>query len=754
MQAVLLATSVCAMPAQAQDTATKAGPASVTDTSETAALRDSSVVLEEEALPETRGEGAERDSLLLEPVIVTATKRPMALREVPASIGVISGAALEQAGALELRDFLGRIPGVQQTEVFTEYNRISVRGIQSDAAAVTPAATGYFVDDVPFSDPFILHARPDVPPFDLDAVEMLKGPQGTLHGASALAGALRYRLTDAKPGVNETHGFLQSQYQEDGLPNRAGGIASNLALGEDVGLRLVGTSRLGGGRIDDLRSGEQDTDSSRRYSGRLLLRWDNGERWSAGIKGISQRSAADDVPVAETTDGRLERERALRKAPTHARFNFASLDAIYRSPVGDLVWVSSAVDKNGFLSGENGARGLGLEDAGQPVATPVRESVQGFVQELRLVSSSSASPWQWLAGLYAHRYADYTTQQVLTTEANTGAEVVLLDFVADITAREQAVFGELSRALGSRWRLTGGLRGYQIETAGEVVSTGAIILATGSTENRNDARISASGLSPKLALQFMPSEQFQTYLSVSRGFRFGGIQIVGPSPVAPDVPETYKPDSLWNYELGWRSLWLRETLSIDGSVFYLDWKDPQLQTTTGGAVPLNIVDNIGHARSQGAELQIGFRPSPGRFRLYLAAAYTDARSTEAYTTPSGDEAQAGARLPGTAHHQFSAGLEYRWQLLGSQFMLTVDHQQQGPGVSDILQSLPIYDYHSTDVRLHLASRRWLGNSRLSLGVSNLADQRAVTQALVLSETNFTTTYNNTRMVDLRLSFEL
>ncbi len=718
-----------------------------------APAQDSTVVLAEDKLPDAQARHqAPGDSLQLDPIIVTATKRPMALREVPASIGVISGAALEEAGALELRDFLGRVPGVQQTEVFTEYNRISVRGIQSDAAAVTPAATGYFVDDVPFSDPFVLHARPDIPPFDLDAVEVLKGPQGTLFGASALSGAVRYRTIDARPAETGGHGFIQTRNPTDGQPERAGGLAVNLPLGENAGLRVVGVSRLGGGRIDDLRQDVADTDKSRRYNGRALLRWDGGGRWTFGLKAHLQTSRADDVPQAETTDGRLERSRALRAAPTAARFGFGTLDATVRFDVADLVMVSSVVDKSSYLSGRNAARTLGAEDAGQPISSPVSEDIQGQVHEMRLVSATSDHGWQWLAGIYYHRYADFSTQRVYADGEAVDQLPVLLDFVADIRAQERAAFGELGLPLRRGWLLNLGLRGYQVETAGEVVSSGLIILATGETENRNDARIRESGLNPRLALSFQPKAGFSAYLSASRGFRFGGIQIVGPSPVSPNVPPTYDSDTLWNFELGLRGEWLEKRLQTDLALFYIDWDDPQLQTTTGGAVPLNTVDNVGHARSQGGELSLQWRPGGPGLALGLAAAYTDARTTVAYTTPSGDQAPAGSRLPGTARHQLVATLDYDWRWGDHRLRFGLAHQRLGPGYSDILHQLDIFDFSTTDLRLSWQQPRWLGRTRLSAGINNLGDARGLTQALVLSEDNFTTMYNNTRSVDVRLDF--
>ena len=380
----------------------------------------------------------------LETIVVTATKRPSAADSLPASVGYISGEALESAGASELRDFLTRIPGVQQTEVFPEFNRISIRGVQSDTAAVTSAATGFFIEEVPFSGPFVLHARPDLPPFDLEAVEVLKGPQGTLFGASALAGALRYRVMDAEPGHWGAHGFMQYQSPEDGSANHSVGVAANVPIGNDAAVRVVGTSRFVGGRIDDLRNGMSDTDKAHRQSGRVLWRWEPAsQRWSLGLKAFVHGVDADDLPLAETTNGRFERERALRNAPMNSRAKLAAFDMKYRANWADIVLVSSVIDTQSYLSGRDGARALAIEDAGQPAATPTREDIQGYVQEVRLVSPSHDSSWTWLVGAYAHQYSDFSTQRVVVEAGNRQAGDWFADCAAFATPSEGVMVFEM-----------------------------------------------------------------------------------------------------------------------------------------------------------------------------------------------------------------------------------------------------------------------------------------------------------------------
>jgi len=686
----------------------------------------------------------------LDDIVVTATKRDTLRRDLPASIGAFSGEELERQGDLEMRDFLRRVPGVAQTIIQADQSRISIRGVQIDAGGNTPEATGLFVDDIPFNDPFLNQARPDLPPFDLEGVEVLKGPQGTFFGGSALSGAVRYKLADAEPGVRSARSFGAYQTVDDGAPTWLAGAAANVPIGDSAALRLVGVQRELGGVVDDVRNGAADTDHGQTFSGRALLRWNIGETGSARLLALRQETEVNDVPYAETTDGRLERERALRSAsPGRTGFDVYGLTLSRASAWGTWVSATGLLNKRAALSGLYAERVLGIEDAGQPADAPVTADVEGLVQEFRLVSPEDpASPWRWLLGLYGQQYASFTTQRLTTRDALTGMETEALDFVADVDAQERAVFGEGSMRFLDRWTVTLGARAYTVETAGTVVSSGAVILATGSPENRNDASVRASGVSPRLAVQFDVNDRVSTYASAARGFRFGGVQIVGPSPASPNVPPTYSPDRVWNYELGVRTQWL-DALQLDGAVFYIDWEDPQVPSTTGGAVALNIIDNLDGARSQGAELALRYgTPIPGLV-LDLGAAYTDAVTTAAYTAPNGATVPAGTRLPCYADVQGVAALRYGRALGAFALDGTVAYNTQGRGVSDILQSMEIYDFQTVDVRIGLAQPAWAG-ARLSAGVVNLTDERAVVSALVQAPGNFTTVYNRPRTLELRL----
>ena len=702
-------------------------------------------------IPVDTGETPEPEGspTVLEDIVVTAAKRAQNARDVPGSLAAISGAELESSGASEMRDFLRAIPGVELTELQPDLFRVSIRGIQADVSAVTPQTEGIFLDEVPLNDPFITQVRPDVPLFDLERVEVLKGPQGTLFGGSGLGGAIRYQTVDAQPRIWEAKAYSQLQSVTGGSPNRLYGAALNVPIGSAAAVRVTGVQRDIGGVIDDLHGPEPDTDKTSNSSGRALLRWNATNELSVGLKIHEQRTVAEDLPWADTTDGRLERSRRLRKSPSKTRFQVASLDIEYERPWGRLISVTGSLHKTSDLLNAYGEQAMGTEASGQPVTYPTTADISGGTQELRWVSPEGGD-WRWLAGVYGQRYSSVSLQRVFVENASAPPSASLLDFAADITAHEYAVFGEAAWDFLPRWRATLGARGYRVETQGTVMSSGPLILATGSTENRNDANVRGQGVNPKLALSYDAAASLRTYLSASRGFRFGGIQIVGPSPASPNVPQTYSSDSLWNYELGFRTDWLDDSLTVDGAVFLLKWKDPQVQTTTGGAVPLNAIDNADSARSQGAELAVRYLTPISGLQLGASAAYTDARITSPYTSPSGTTVPAGSRLPGYSSLQAMGRLDYRRSFGAAEGRVVLSYAYQGRGTSDILQSQDIYGYGSTDARIGVSTSAMPMHPEISLGAVNLFDRRAVVCAIVNAPGNEFTVYNRPRTLDVRL----
>lgn len=676
------------------------------------------------------------DATILSDIVVTAGKREEFARDIAGSVFALSGTDLEQMNAREQEDFLKLIPGVSLFKGEPNQNRIGIRGIIEDYG--TAQSTGILIADVPFTDPFVADQSPDLSPFDLQAVEVLKGPQGTLFGASGLGGALRYVLQPAQLEIWQAHGAISYDGVAYGHSEPTYGLAVNAPMfRDDLALRLVGTQRRRSGIVDESARGERDIDGSEQSGYRGLLRYAPTERLDAQILHLTQDTTIDDAGFVENLEGRLERASTPTASPTVSNF---SLDALTLSYTFDWAEFVSATGHVAKLFDTN-------SDTSRLVpATRVkaRATVNGYTQEFRLVSpSEETGPWQWLAGVFLMKYDNFRRVDLAgDTLAATGVPLPHVPFVPgtvglsgddtgliarydlDATAREHSVFGEVMRTLGSSWDVTLGLRAYRISGDGVATASGPLnVVLTGKQEARNDAGIREQGINPKLAIRWRFSDHVMLYGLASRGFRFGGVSLIGDTPT-DDIPEAYRSDHLWLYEGGARTNWLGGALVADASAFRIDWSDPQITQLTDSGL-LTYTDNAGGARVLGGDLVMQYLTPIHGLSLAAAATYSDARTTEAFTAASGTEVPEGARWPFTPRTQFAATISYVIERGDWNFSTTGGCAMTGKGVGNIENTIPVFDYETLDVHFILGAPGLALAPRVTLSGTNLLDERGL-----------------------------
>jgi len=688
----------------------------------------------------------------LDDIVVTATKRSQPLREIPASINLVDGRELERQNAKELADFLKLTPGVTLNGLGMDQNRVTIRGIGADTSRLTTSQTAaILIGDTAFSDPMLSAVSPDVNPFDLEGVEILKGPQGTLFGSGGLSGAIRYVPTP--PELGAWQGKFAGSYgtTREGEPSRAFDGAVNVPLGSDAAaLRLVGMQRTVGGVTDDVTRELVDVDRRGQESGRALLRWELSNRISANAMYLRQRSRMDDLSFASNREGRLERTTTSGPSDQRSQFDLADVSLGYRFDWGQLTSTSSRVTKE-FDSTAEVSRVLGAPTPDNSVRLADFQAVTSAMQELRLVSDPGE--WEWLLGVYGLDYHQDFRELLTEKTPPLGTESSLLQADAALDLREISAFGNVARLFGDAFKAELGLRYYRVSTGGAVDSSGALVLAsTGSQSNTNVADIAESGINPKVALSWFASRHLMSYVSVARGFRTGGIQTVGDTPTT-DVPDVYKSDTLWNYEVGMRSDWFDRNLLVDLAVYYIDWKKPQMVQRTSDNL-FNYVDNVGGARVPGAELSFRYAPPIDGLVVTGAAAYSRPRTTEPFNAPDGTPVPVGTPLPGTGDWQTALTLGYTRSLghwLGDAQLV---HAYTGPAYNDLLQHAQIYDYQTWDLRLTF--RRDVGiGLPVTLGLlgTNLADERGVGNVVYTSETVQDVFYIRPRTVEMRVGID-
>ncbi|MES2684246.1 MAG: TonB-dependent receptor [Pseudomonadota bacterium] len=696
-----------------------------------------------------RKEAVRDRSRRIEEIIVTATKRESSIRDIPASIAAFDGQKLEAEGKVGLLDYLEETPGVTADSIAPGVIRVSMRGISVDTAPASgqPPPTGIFIGDTSFADPYVNGIVPDLSAFDLSSVEVLKGPQGTLFGGTALSGAIRFVPQAPVFGEWAARAFTQYTDYAHGDNAFTSGVAINAPLYSDrLALRAVYVKRGYPGLYDNTREPVQkDIDSGGGEQLRGILSWQPLEALNIKLTHIQQDFSGDNVSSNADNPERYEKGRSVLPQPVQNDFTLDSLELAYDFSQVRAVSLTSLSTKHLFFSSDLTSAIAGSPPAGTPPEATYFGSVlddsEAIAQEFRVQSSGDGS-FQWLAGIYLYNYKVFFEQLLDSTSVRDGVaagedidallaavglgvdlaslanESSLLYAVADVKARERALFFDATQTFWKDFDLSLGARLYSTTVVGGFSGSGVLARAqnNGMNINNEDSKLTEKGVNPKISATWRFGEENSLYALATRGFRFGGIQSVPSSPTN-GVPEVYKSDTIWNYELGVRTSWLDGSLQADLTGFYIDYKNPQIPQTTQG-VPLGYTDNIGAAVSQGFEASLLWRPFQ-IMTVSLAGGLTDARTTVPFTASNGDEVPAGTQLPGAAKTQVSSSVGLFLPLGEIIVAPRLDYVYVGKGYGDINHNYEINNFGILNGGIGFTSKAFKVKPLLALNVANI-----------------------------------
>jgi iron complex outermembrane recepter protein len=684
---------------------------------------------------------------VLDDLIVTATKRAVSVREIPASVHAFDGDALERLGAQSVDDIVRLVPGVTlNDEGGWGPKRVSVRGITSELQTVF--ATGILFNDVPFNDLFYPFVHLDPNPFDLATVEILKGPHGTLFGGYGLNGLIRYVPEPPKFATTEVKYFAQYTELAQGGAEPAYGAAVNVPLADDaLALRLMGFGRKAPGYVDDTQAGLADVNTLDQTGYRGMLAWEPGD-WTVSVMHLGQDTQTADVAWTDNFRGELERGHAPRPMPTDSAYEMSSIGVGYSFEWAQLVSQTSRFTKEfgNFLDFSRIAGG-GQEPV---LGNATYISSEAFIQELRLVSAEDqGSRWQWLIGAFGSPVELYVcvdsqaeapplpvaAPAPCPENAGQGTPDPFIagQVLARVETTDLALFGEVTRELTDRWDVTGGARYYRTSLQGRVITAGAVFEDGMPGPNVVNADFEESGVNPRLSTKFRFTPDLLTYLTVSRGFRFGGVQLVGAVP-GNDLPDTYESDLLWNYELGARSTWFGGTLQADAAAYYIDWDRPQLLQRTPDGL-FTYTDNVGGAQGQGAEAAVKYRvPFLNGLTLDLVAAYNETVTTVPFTASNGAAIAPGSPWPYAPEWQTVGSAAYALTLGSWITTASLRHTYVSEAWSAIERTAQVYGYETLDFSLGVSSLAWRWLPEINASLNNLTDERAIVGVTVVQGT--------------------
>jgi iron complex outermembrane receptor protein len=599
-----------------------------------------------------------------EEVVVTSQKRAEPLRQVPMSITAVSSDTLEEQQVQGFLDVAPLVPGLNVQSDTPGQTRITLRGINTGGVAST---VGVYLGDVPFgsssglANGAVLAA--DFDTFDVARIEVLRGPQGTLYGASSLGGVFRF-IPNLPTSTGFEARFLESQetVQDGGLGYSVDGLV-NVPLSDRFALRASGFYRFDDGFIKSIGDNpipslttpgvnviagtlvEDKINSHDTAGGRLSALYAPSDRFSLTLVVQSQDINSDGPNTIDADPITL---KPLHSGFVQSRYQSQPVDTKYRVYSAALDWdlgPTTLVSVTSYGTFEQNLRldaaiasgltgGLPLasvvtyyfgNDVTRPLSAvlPQTTSTDKFTQELRLLSPENDT-FEWLIGGYYTKEDSKIAQKILAVEAGTETIATDIPALADVALpshyEEFALFGNATWHVTPRFDLSFGARASRNDQSASQVADGPLV---GGHVAYEKVTSSESPFTYSLSPRFQLANNSFVYVRAATGFRPGGPNVLPPG-VPPDTPLTYHSDRLTSYEAGWKTSGSDGRYSLDLSAYYLDWKDIQLFAVVNG---FGINGNGGTAVSKGGEFTVSFLPTRG-LTFSLNGAYTDANLTK------------------------------------------------------------------------------------------------------------------------------
>jgi len=634
----------------------------------------------------------------LEEIVVTAQKRSEALAEVPMSVTVLSGAALERQNVENFLDMVALVPGFSLETSRPGVSRITLRGINTGGVAST---VGVYVNDVPFgSSSGLANAAVlsgDFDTFDLARVEILRGPQGTLYGASSLGGVMKYVTNPASTEAFEARGRLSLETVSEGdLGYEFTGLV-NVPVSDRVAIRASGFYRFDDGYVDSIGNNpipalsdpsidiiegtlvEEDINEADTFGGRVSALFELSENATLDVTAMTQNIETGSSNIVDADPATAEPVNEFVRSRYHRDFT----DIEYRVLSGTLDWdfggaaLQSITSYSTFeqdfrsdLAANTSLAGVPLAQIataffGDPLARPLSvmqdqvTSTDKFTQEFRLISADD-DLFEWLVGLYfTQEDSGIDPQDIYAVEAGTDEradDIPLLARAKLVSDYEEiALFANATWHVTDRFELSFGARASENDQTASQVLEGALF--GGAPPQFEDATSSESPFTYSFSPRFEINENLSVYGRIATGYRPGGPNVI-PVGAPPGTPGSYESDSLTNYEVGLKADSPDGRFAMDVAAYFLDWEDVQLLAVVNG-VGLNA--NGGTAESRGFEFAASFRPVDN-VTLAFNGAYTDAELTQD-TDPivGGTDGDPLSFVP-----EWSFGLDgnYDWTLAG------------------------------------------------------------------------------------------
>ena len=660
------------------------------------------------------GESARAQNVLDE-IIVTATKREESVQDAALSITAISSDVIDKKGFVGMMDYLRITPGVSMINLGAgRKNAVTIRGITASPEA-EDGSVGVYFGEVPLTASNIGSnfdfGSPDLKLVDVERVEVLRGPQGTLYGSGSMAGTVR--IVPIQPNMFENEAKFSTGYSntgEGGSDNYHLNGMVNVPLIEDkLSIRMIGYKFENSGYIQNIAASsdgffpelvrsyggitinEDGLAGDETTGGRVSVKWQPVDNLRATLSHIRQESQQLGQPDVELSLGAYQQARGQTtqfvKNGNESEVEITNLEAAYTFNGFEVLSSTSWMDSRALY-------GRDITNIGFPSDQQTQSDVDVFVEELRLTSSLEG-PTQFLIGMY---YEDITwnnhslfnwsgapDQNFLMSSA-----VLLGAFEQRYAVEQKAVFGEISYDIGEALKFTLGGRWFEYDKTEMQLDDNSPVFFI----PEFDLDSSENGSSYKANLTYTPTDDALMYAQWSEGFRLGKpISPLG-SRCDPDGnndliaadgrlvknAEKIESDTIDSYEIGGKFSLLENRMTINASIFHIDWNGIPISITDASA-SCTAVQNAGEAQSQGVEVESSFLVTD-LIKMDLSLSYLNAELTE----DAGILGSEGDRLPSTPNFSANLSIQKDFELQGYPAFLRGDYSYVGGFYNNLQQS--------------------------------------------------------------------
>ena len=671
-------------------------------------------------------------------IVVTATRHAESLSKVSASVVALSEKALDVRGVKGISDISRMTPGVQLNQNgFGTQSDIAIRGIDSQVGAAT---TGIYIDDTPIQTRIVGYSATNTYPlvFDLDRVEVLRGPQGTLFGAGSEGGTIRF--ITPQPSLTRFSAYARTELSgtDGGDVSYEGGVAVGGPIVQDkLGFRVSLWDRHDGGYVDrkDLNPEpgfnapvHKNVNWSDTQVGRLAVAWSPIEHLTITPSLFFQNRNLNDIAsfwegASAAGAGRFVNGQPLAQ-PDHDRFILPALNLSY--DFGPVTLISNtsmyqrrdrAIDDYSTLNpaifsafmpqGYYFAGPNWVPDPNDPThhldtsyAAPTimlnKQTV--WTEELRLQSSNPSARLTWTTGLFISESRQKAYENIIDPKfgelfgLTPDVDIGLIGGKYALVAKGEGIdkqvagFGEANFHVTEKLKLTAGLRVARASFAGNGSGAGPFI---GAPSAQQTSTVTETPVTPKAGVSYQMDDNDLFYATAAKGYRIGGTNaplsascLTGAGSLGAQgysaAPFRFQSDSVWSYEVGSKNKLFHRSLEIDASVFHIDWRNIQQLVYVSGCGQ-QFVDNLGQASSNGFDVQFEAHPAHG-LTVEGSLGYTSATYSKTVN-----------KNPGVAANVVTKGDHIETQPWSGTLGLTYDHPVFGDRDGFVRLD---YTYHS------------------------------------------------------------